>query len=186
MEERDWKSIEYLKDGNVQQRDSFNILQILNVFEQLNIYQPILVGTIPIEIDTPISDLDIICEVYDFPAFQETIRAFYANQDQFSDLINADHYVAHFFYQKRKIEIYAAPQPTDEQMGYRHMLIEYRILQLLGTSFKQKIIDLKCYGYKTEPAFGKVLGLEGDVYQNLLDMESLTDDELLKRYSGTY
>ena len=34
--------------------------------EDLALYNPVLCGTIPIRIDTPQSDLDIVMEVYNF------------------------------------------------------------------------------------------------------------------------
>ncbi|MCD1118127.1 DUF4269 domain-containing protein [Chryseobacterium turcicum] len=47
------------------------------------------------------------------------------------------------------------------------MIAEYKILQEKGDKFKQKIIDLKNNGIKTEPAFGLLLGLENP-YEDLL------------------
>jgi hypothetical protein len=47
------------------------------------------------------------------------------------------------------------------------MIAEYKILQEEGEEFKQKIIELKKQGIKTEPAFGILLGLENP-YEDLL------------------
>lgn len=47
------------------------------------------------------------------------------------------------------------------------MLAEYKILQERGEEFKQKIIELKKKGIKTELAFGMLLGLENP-YEDLL------------------
>lgn len=76
------------------------------------------------------------------------------------------------------IEIYAEDKPSTSQYAYLHMLIENRLLNLLGNSFKEKIINLKLQGYKTEPAFGALLKLE-DAYAELLDLMNLTDRQLL-------
>jgi len=65
------------------------------------------------------------------------------------------------------IEIFAQNKPTIEQNAYRHMIAEYKILQEKGEEFKEKIIDLKKKGIKTEPAFGMLLGLENP-YEDLL------------------
>lgn len=40
------------------------------------------------------------------------------------------------------------------------------------------IQQLKAVGLKTEPAFADYFGLSGDPYQAMLELESLTDDEL--------
>ena len=68
------------------------------------------------------------------------------------------------------IEIYGQPIPVRDQAAYRHMLAEYKILQEKGEAFRQQIIELKKQGLKTEPAFGKLLGIEGDVYEKLLNL----------------
>lgn len=49
------------------------------------------------------------------------------------------------------------------------MIAEYKILQAKGEEFKQKIIELKKQGIKTEPAFGMLLGLENP-YEELLKL----------------
>ena len=51
------------------------------------------------------------------------------------------------------------------------MIIERNILEEKGFEFKQKVKDLKSSGIKTEPAFEKLLGLEGDPYIELLKLE---------------
>jgi hypothetical protein len=48
------------------------------------------------------------------------------------------------------------------------MLIEHRLLLKHGEAFKNKVIELKQNGLKTEPAFAKLLGIEGDPYEELL------------------
>ena len=68
-----------------------------------------------------------------------------------------------------KIEIFGQNIPVREQNGYRHMITEYEILQSKGENFRREIIKLKQQGYKTEPAFGLLLGLKGDPYSALLD-----------------
>jgi len=51
------------------------------------------------------------------------------------------------------------------------MLIENKILEQEGKQFRKKIIALKEQGYKTEPAFATLLGLEGNPYEALLELE---------------
>ncbi|HRF37192.1 MAG TPA: DUF4269 domain-containing protein, partial [Saprospiraceae bacterium] len=58
------------------------------------------------------------------------------------------------------------------QNAYRHLLIEARLLEERGPEFRQQIIELKQQGVKTEPAFARLLGLEGDAYEALLRLES--------------
>ncbi len=50
------------------------------------------------------------------------------------------------------------------------MITEHAILKEKGKNFKQEIIKLKASGLKTEPAFAKLLGIEGDPYEELLKL----------------
>lgn len=71
--ENPFLNIEYLSQGNQRQRKAYEILTETSIFEVLGEYNPILVGTIPIVIDIPSSDLDIICEVHDFEEFEQLL-----------------------------------------------------------------------------------------------------------------
>ncbi len=186
MNNRDWKSIEYLKAGGEREQACFHLLNKTGIFDCLKQYHPILTGTIPIGIDISGSDLDIICEVYDYIAFRNKVRQFYSNYDRFTDRLDDNRYVAGFFCDGQEIEIFATSQPTEKQPAYRHMLVEYRLIQLLDESFRQEIIRLKLEGFRTEPAFGKLLNLKEDPYQALFELETLPDDDLLEKieYSG--
>ena len=44
------------------------------------------------------------------------------------------------------------------------MIVEYKLLKRLGETARQGIIELKRSGYKTEPAFAKLLRITGDPY----------------------
>lgn len=171
----DFTKLDYLKIGNEKQKRAYEVLTKYKIFEILNYYSPILVGTIPIEIDVEGSDLDIICKV-DF-AFEEDFlddiiwsKMIPMNVDlkaEYLDISGEKSLVINFELEEFPIEIFAQNKPTIEQNAYRHMIAEYKILQEKGEEFKQKIIDLKKKGIKTEPAFGILLGLENP-YEDLL------------------
>jgi uncharacterized protein DUF4269 len=55
-----------------------------------------------------------------------------------------------------------------EQLAFRHLVAEWRILSGQDALFKRKILELKERGIKTEPVFAQLLGLAGDPYQELL------------------
>lgn len=69
---------------------------------------------------------------------------------------------------------YLAKGSSIQRKGYRAitasgiMVAEWKILAEKGDSFKQKILELKRSGIKTEPAFAQMLGLKGDPYQAVL------------------
>ncbi|PBJ11916.1 hypothetical protein BSF42_26490 [Flavobacterium sp. ACN6] len=51
------------------------------------------------------------------------------------------------------------------------MVIEAKILHLKGENFRLEVVKLKEKGIKTEPAFCMLLGLTGNVYEELLDFK---------------
>lgn len=171
----DFTKIDYLKDGNERQKRAFEVLTKYKVFEKLSNFSPILAGTIPIEIDIDGSDLDIICEVdlrfeedfLDGIMFSKLIP--FENMATVENIILNDEkcIVINFMLEEFPIEIFAQNKPTTQQNAYLHMIAEYKILQEKGEDFKQKIIELKKKGIKTEPAFGVLLNLENP-YEDLL------------------
>ena len=171
-----FRDVEYLKAGTDKQKLCYRILKEINVLDILHDYNPIVVGTIPIVIDIEESDIDIVCCAENLSEIRDVVRLHYSTYNLFSDRIG-DVYVANFECLELPIEIYAESIPTLEQNGYRHMVIEDRIMKLAGDRFRQKVIRLKQQGYKTEPAFGELLKLDNP-YLDLLEFEALTDDEL--------
>ncbi|MEJ5104961.1 DUF4269 domain-containing protein [Chryseobacterium sp. MYb328] len=173
----DFTEIEYLKLGNERQKRAYEVLTQYKIFEKLSKYSPLLAGTIPIEIDVENSDLDIICEV-DL-RFEED----FLKEIMFTELIPADVRVSvektiineeesitlNFMLEEFSIEIFGQNKPPIEQNAYRHMVAEHKILQEKGEDFKQKIIELKKQGIKTEPAFGILMHLENP-YEDLLKL----------------
>lgn len=173
----DFTTIEYLKSGNEKQRRTYEVLSKHHLFEKLKKYSPVLAGTIPIEIDIEDSDLDIICEVdlrFEEDFLKDLIFSRFIPHDaevkiEYSVLDGEKCITINFMLEEFPIEIFGQNKPVKEQNAYRHMIAEYKILQEKGESFKQKIIELKKQGIKTEPAFGMLLGLENP-YEDLLKL----------------
>ncbi|HEU0125115.1 DUF4269 domain-containing protein [Flavobacterium sp.] len=169
----DFKNISYLKTGNQKQQLVFEILTKNKILENLTDFDPILVGTIPINIDIENSDLDIICYWKNKSDFIERIKVLFEKESNFSmkEIVieNQNSVVANFHIDAFEIEIFGQNVPTELQNGYKHMIIEEKILQSKDENFRLEIIKLKEKGLKTEPAFGLLLGLNGNVYQELLD-----------------
>lgn len=169
-----FSDISYLGHGNSRQQSAFKTLTEHKMMEKLGGYSALLVGTIPININIETSDLDIICHAPNLTYFKVDVIAKFGKQHQFgireAEINKQPVVVANFWVDSWEIEIYGQNTPTLQQNGYRHMLAEYHLLQLHGEAFRQQILDLKRQGYKTEPAFAKVLNLPGDPYQALLDL----------------
>lgn len=177
-----------LKSGTALQQEVYKLLRRHRFMEILHTYHPILVGTVPLDIQVPGSDLDLICEVHDFGTFRMEANTHFGHYPGYSvherEVDGVPRIKVNFHCENWPIELFGQPVPTTQQNGYRHMCVEARLLSLYGESFKQTIIQLKKNGLKTEPAFAKVLHLEGDPYDELLKLEGTADLELLKLLSA--
>lgn len=165
--------INYLKSGNEKQQKAYQILVNNQVLEKLANFTPILVGTIPINIDIESSDLDIICYVPDQEIFIDTLNSNFSTEKQFIITQNQvfNSIKATFNLDSFEFEIFGQNIETTQQNAYRHMMAEHKILLQKGEIFQQEIINLKKQGLKTEPAFAKLLGLKGNPYKELLKIE---------------
>lgn len=168
-------SIAYLNSGNFRQQLAYKELIDLEIMRKLTTYNPLLAGTIPIEIDISTSDLDIVCHCEDVHQFSEKLIDLFGEQEGFSiqtKLVNKEPTtIANFQGKHFPIELFGQAIPSQKQDAFRHMLIEHQILQEKDSTFTQKIIHLKKSGVKTEPAFAQLLGLKGNPYQALLKLE---------------
>ncbi|MGJ1267677.1 DUF4269 domain-containing protein [Sphingobacterium spiritivorum] len=173
----DFTTIHYLQYGNPVQQEIYQLLQKHRIFDLLVVYHPILAGTYPIAINIDSSDLDIICEVQDFQSFQELLKKEFAHREDFrvrhKIIYEEPSVICNFKLDGFEFELFGQNIPTTRQYAYRHMLIEYNILKTYGDPFRERIIQLKKQGIKTEPAFAQLLGLKGDPYLALLDLEKL-------------
>lgn len=162
---------DYLKAGNHRQRKAYTAL-IDYVFPYLEKYKPILAGTIPLEIDIKESDLDVLCYITNAEEFVKDLQVNFSSLKGFevrqTEIASVPTVIANFFCEGFEVEIFGQNVPVHRQNGYRHMIVEDAILLLEGETFRNEIISLKNQGYKTEPAFAQLLGLEGNPYEALL------------------
>jgi len=163
------------------------ILKRHRLLDCLVAYQPEVVGTLPLAIDTSESDIDILCNVPDLAAFSEFSDRVFGHFDGYNlHLRPATSHVAaalvvRFECDGLPVEIFATNCPTRSQYGFVHMLIEARILFVMGDEFARQVRELKQSGIKTEPAFAKLLGLFGDPYMELAELVSLSPSQLCQR-----
>lgn len=184
-----WFDITYLCSGNESQKATFQILQKFRLFEHLKAFSPVLVGSIPLGINRQDSDIDIICEVYEFPSFLRRVQCIDTlqphtpsiNQYLINDIesIIINYHTTHF-----SLEIFGQPQPVFQQHAYRHLRVEHRLLNIGDGAAFQAIRNLKQAGFKTEPAFAKYFNLAGNPYNALLDLEILDEEQLVLRIAS--
>jgi hypothetical protein len=162
---------EQMKTGSPKQQAAYEAIQSLNVMNELHHFHPLVCGTIPIGIDIPTSDLDIIMEVEDFQLFEKEVHRLYSGNEDFGmkrKVIRGIQVVkANFTYSDFEFELFGQAQPVYNQNAYLHMVIEHSILKS-RPEMKQEVILLKMGGCKTEEAFCKLLGIVGNPFEELI------------------
>ena len=151
------------------------------LMEALAPFDPHLAGTPPLGLDLPGSDIDVLCEVADGLAFTDAVSAHAGVFDGFiirQWIGETRPIVASFEVCGWPIEIFGDPRPVIRQPGWRHFTVERRLLALGGGGFRAAIMQGRHDGLKTEPAFAATLGLAGDPYLALLELEEKSDSHL--------
>ncbi|MDO7887265.1 DUF4269 domain-containing protein [Hymenobacter cheonanensis] len=183
----DWKDLGYLQHGSAPQRQAFEVLRRHELLPRLRRYDPVLVGTFPLDLTVPGSDLDIICEVPDWTDFRQALAGFAGHLGYVVRSVNTAEpaLAASFLVEGLAVEVFGQAQPTARQNGYRHLVVEARLLAVGGAALRQQVLALKASGLKTEPAFAQVLGLPGNPYHALLALETWDDAALASVVEGS-
>lgn len=175
---RDWS---FLADGSADQRRAFTTLSRHRPFDRLAGHDTGLAGTFPIDIAVEGSDLDILVQADDPFSLAPILDAGFSHEPGYArrqtSVADGPALVAGFTLDDLPVEIFVQALPVARQMGWRHMLVEARLLAL-EPSLRPAIRALKQAGIKTEPAFARLLALSGDPYQSLLALEPLADSAL--------
>lgn len=173
-------ALQWLSNGDNYQKNCLKVIQESFLLKTLKAYNPIVAGTIPLRVYIESSDIDIIFDATDLEEFQLFAHRAISQlgATMLNENLSKERFVTSFEYKQFVFELYCTNTDSSKQNGYRHMLIEKRILDLTDANFKENIIKLKLEGYKTEPAFGYLLHLENP-YSDLLTFEKMNDHELI-------
>ena len=181
-----WRDEAHLAGGTPRQRRAHAALAELGVLRDLARFDATLIGTVPIGVDLPDSDLDIACRAPDPLEFEAEVRRLYGAMSGF-DVRGADvslpapgrAVVAAFTHAGERYELFGEARPVEDQAGFRHMVVEARLLELGGATLRDRVRRLRAGGARTEPAFAAALGLSGDPYRRLFDLFDAGDEDLL-------
>jgi len=129
----DFSNIDYLKKGSIVQQRGWEVLTSWKILTALHSYNPILTGTLPLDIFIQgKSDLDISCEVYSVEIFIELIKDRFSNHHDLSirqmQLSSVPSVVINFTLQDFPIEIVGQPLPVNDQVAVRHLRVEYALV----------------------------------------------------------
>jgi len=84
-----WLRTDYLAHGNSRQQTLWRVLQAEGVLETLAEYSPVIAGTIPLDVDTAESDVDVLCALpnttpQDHHRAATVLREAFAGKPQFA------------------------------------------------------------------------------------------------------
>lgn len=174
--QNNWRDPAYLSQGNADQQAVYRALQSSRILDILQGYDPVLVGTYPIGIYLPDSDIDIVCHALPGEAFESRLRDSFGHYHGFfvrkKTIRGEDCIIARFVFSGFLFEVFGQNVPVEKQYAYRHMLIEHRLLTENDSNFRKRIMEQKEKGLSTEEAFCKVLGIPGDPYEGLLNFST--------------
>ncbi|WP_336083036.1 DUF4269 domain-containing protein [Thalassospira sp. CH_XMU1448-2] len=179
-----FRGLDGLEQASSRGLSAAGILRDYRILETLAEFDPVIAGTLPISIDTAQSDIDILCHASDLTAFEQfALRAFGAMSgftcyERQATRNVRPALVVRFTCDDLPVEIFATDCPATLQYGFVHMLVEARILHLMGDGFADDVRALKETGVKTEPAFAKLLEIDGDPYIALANLVELNPVEL--------
>ncbi|QOZ36099.1 DUF4269 domain-containing protein [Bradyrhizobium sp. CCBAU 53421] len=157
------------------------------VIELLKPFDPRIVGTLPLGLAVPGSDIDIVCHAPDPNAFAEIVWDHYRSADDFALYrwtSGTRPTIARFVWDGWPFELFGDRSPVDQQQGWIHFEVERRLLALDDGRLRRAVGKLRADGLKTEPAFAAVLGIPGDPYRGLLGLAAETDAALRARLAA--
>lgn len=135
----------------------------------------VLAGTVPLNVDLPGSDLDVLVHAVNAEAVRDELYVWFSEMPRFKVWEHSTElgaWCVAFDTQQYPVEFFIQAVPLRQQRALRHLVAEHLLLQRHGEDLRQQIKVLKASGLKTEPAFAKALGLSGDPYLALLDPTS--------------
>lgn len=159
------------------------MLELKRLLNGLAPFTPTVVGTYPLGLQTSTSDFDVVCSAPDLAHFEDALATLLRELGMPSPPARRlplvpEASVTNLTCDGLPVEVSCQTIPVCEQHGFRHMVIEGRLLSLAGQQLRERVLTLRKAGLKTEPAFAKALDLVGDPSAALLQLESQTEAEL--------
>ena len=175
--------IAYLKLGSDRQQAAFITVIELDLFSVLADDDPLLTGTLPLGLDLPDTDLDVICQVEDFAEFSVVMRAVYGEYDEFEYAESLHGGIpsaaCSFRYNKFRVKIVGQPIPTREQDAYRRTTAAARLLRMAGETALEEVRRLRATGMQTNLAVSAYFRLEGEPERALAELANASAEELM-------
>lgn len=150
----------------------FSSLQNSRILEKLKSFNPLVVGTFPLGLNTANSDIDICIEFQNENDFVDSSNKFFSdfkNYQLSSVQINSGSAIlVKFTFENINYEIIGQHISSNKQIAFQHFQVEEKILKY--AQCQSEILKLRSKGLKTEPAFAKYLCLTGEGFKELLEL----------------
>jgi hypothetical protein len=155
---------ENLAKGSAQQRQAYEALQKIELFQGLSSYSPLLVGAIPLGVDIESSSLEVVCSADNLEGFAAKATELLSSQESF--------YCEHKILRARPAvlvsfrsggfttRILAQDVSSFTQNAVVQMLVEARLLAFAPSEVRDEIRVLKRQGLSTEQAFVRCFDLD--------------------------
>lgn len=155
----------------------YRALMDSKILEILKPFDPLVVGTFPLNLSARGSDVDILIHMNGSETLQMLLNDF--------ENVVFDSATANLTFADVAFEIFAQSLEPVKQVACKHFQVEERLLKLGGESFHQGLVKLREQGLKTEPAFAEMMKLTGDPYQELLNLFPHSEQELREKLHVT-
>lgn len=178
----EWSNIANLRYGTERQQAAYRALLDSDLFMVLADYSPVLAGTVPLNIDLPTSDLDILTHAPDLNHFEQDASFYYAHMPDFEtrhkNIQDVPTFICRFLQGAFSIELFAQPVPVEQQAAFRHLVVQSRLLRLASDDARRAIRGLKREGLNTEAAFCRYFLIPGEPRAALLALYDAPITEL--------
>ncbi len=179
-----------LAGGTARQRAAARALAEIDLFAVLAPDEARVVGSLPLGIEREESDLDVACCAPDPEVCGARLDAAYGDRPDYRRTPvrrrqGAPATVARMTAGGVRVEIFVQSRPVTAQRAWRHMIVEARLLALGGAALRARLDALRrAPRTKVEPAFARLLGLAGEPYAALLDLENWSDARLARHLAA--
>ena len=175
--------IKTLARGTERQKQAFQALTRLGIFELLKENSPVIAGALPLDVDLPESKLEVICSAENLEEFAEDINLHFRECDKFelhhTVVRNQPTVIAQFFAYGFTVEIFGQSGSVFTQPAVVLTLLEARLLSFAPKEAREKIRALMRTGLTTDQAFAQCFEVNGDASEELLKISRLPDREIL-------
>lgn len=163
----------------------FDAIKESNVLTKMQLFNPLVCGTFPLGINNDNSDVDICLTYSNENHFTTELLKNFSHCEDFklqdTTVASGRALIATFKVKQIQFELFGQSLMSEKQNSYQHFQAEEKILKYSNYIpnvdkgiFKEKLLAARALGFKTEPAFAKVLNLKTDAFEEVLQLNKVS------------